>query len=117
MSRRRILVLEDHDRHRRMLDARLRSFPTLAEVIAFGSLAPFCERRLGQDTLGPFDAAILDMQLPDGCGLDVIPLLGEARVIIATASPEEVPPEVRQAHPVVAKGPGWIAKIEEILRQ
>lgn len=113
MTRRRILVLEDHDAHREMLVARLRSFPTRAEVIACSRVA----EAVREIRLAPFSAAILDMQLPDGSGPDVIPLLGEARIIIATASPEEVPREVRQAHPVVAKGPGWIAKIEELLRQ
>lgn len=118
MSRRRILVLEDHDRHRRMLDARLRSFPTCATVFAFDRLAPFYAHLLGQYALPRLDAAILDVQLPDGSGLDVIPLLGEdCRIIIATASPDDVPAELARAYPVVAKGPGWIAKIEELLRQ
>lgn len=113
MIRRRILVLEDHDAHRSMLVARLRSFPTRAEVIACSRV----DEAIREARLVSFDAAILDIQLPDGSGLDALPLLGEALIVVATASPEEVPPEIRQAHAVVAKGPGWIAKIEELLRQ
>lgn len=107
----RILIIEDSRHTRDQLTKRLRGYPTLAEVVAFGALAPFYERRIGQDTLGPFDVAILDVQLPDGRGLNLVPLLGEALVIIATAAPEDAP----KGFCVVRKGPLWIAEIENII--
>jgi DNA-binding response OmpR family regulator len=63
----------------------------------------------------PFDFAIVDMQLPDGLGIDLLPLL-RCPVVFVTASPGDVP---RCCH-VVEKGPRWIRdvfmRMEELTR-
>jgi DNA-binding response OmpR family regulator len=61
------------------------------------------------------DFAIVDVQLPDGSGIDLLPLL-RCPVVFVTASPGDVP---RCCH-VVEKGPRWIRdvfmRMEELTR-
>lgn len=103
----RILILEDSRHTRDQLAKRLRGYPTRARVILCARIT----EAIREVRLDAFGVAVLDMQLPDGCGLDLVPWLGEALVVVATAAPEDVPKGLR----VVRKGPLWIAEIEAIV--
>ncbi len=78
----RLLIVEDEASLRRTL-ARffgLRGF----EVVEAGSVRE-AKYHLGR---GTYDAALLDVRLPDGCGLDLLPRIGADRSIVITAEPD-----------------------------
>lgn len=112
----RVLILEDSPSARGTLAAHLRNDPIRASVEAFATLGAFYWERRKQEPPKPFDVAILDVHLPDGSGLDVIPLLGDAKVIVVSGDAEVARALVQDRYPVVAKGPRWIAEIERMLK-
>jgi DNA-binding response OmpR family regulator len=59
-------------------------------------------------------AIVLDMQLPDGSGAELIDVLDPScLVIFVTAEPSSAP----KGHHVVAKGPRWIRDVLEVMRK
>ena len=78
----RLLIVEDEERLRRSVSRYLESHGI--EVTQAGSLE---EARSYLDA-GAFDAVVLDVGLPDGDGLALLPLAGVQRAVVVTANPE-----------------------------
>ena len=80
----RVLVVEDNPVSARLTEEMLRKLghePTRAETLSAARLAA---------REGSFDIVLLDLRLPDGRGLDLLPELeGTERVVAVTANPEE----------------------------
>jgi CheY-like chemotaxis protein len=55
---------------------------------------------------GGFDLIVSDLQMPDGCGLDLAELAGPARFVLLTG----LPPALRRAHPGYAAVDAVLAK-------
>jgi DNA-binding NarL/FixJ family response regulator len=81
-ARIRLALLDDHPVFRRGLVDLLRGEPSLHVAIEAGATT---ELMAALETT-PVDLVILDLQLPDGSGLDVIPkLVGPRRVLVLSA--------------------------------
>lgn len=105
-----VLLVEDSATCREHLAARLRGYPHRAVVYEATTLH---EARIWIEAIGRFDLAVVDVTLPDGTGLELLPLLVRMTVVIATANPDAVEP--RDGVVVVAKGQTWAKQIESIL--
>lgn len=57
--------------------------------------------------------AVLDYELPDGKGTDLLPLLPCVPVLVVTSQPENVPRFPNVA--VIRKGPTWAVQVEAAL--
>ena len=72
----RIMLVEDHVSFRQALAFMLDRDPNFEVVAQAGSLAEARRGLDGRETLGGIDAAVIDLALPDGNGVD---LVGELR--------------------------------------
>ena len=82
MTRRRILIVEDETRLRRAL---VRYFEHCGvEVVEAASLRE-ARASLARER---FDAVVLDVGLPDGDGLSLLPVASARRAVVVTANPD-----------------------------
>lgn len=105
-----VLLVEDSGVQAAIVSARLRMPPCRAEVAHVATLA---EARSALDAMRRFGdmprMVVLDLGLPDGSGLDLLPLLQGVPVVLCTAEPADAPP----GHAVAAKGAsGWLRLLE-----
>lgn len=102
-----VLIVEDSPTCSAHLAARLRAAPHHADVTIVASV----DEAIRWLATNRPDFVVLDLHLPDGNGLDVIPAAGNACAVAVTGDPESVPEGVA----VVRKGPRWAAHVETLL--
>ena len=78
----RLLIVEDETLLRRSL---ARFFLRLGFQVVEATCLAEAEQQLGE---GPYQAALLDVGLPDGSGLQLLERLGAERSIVITAQPD-----------------------------
>lgn len=111
MSRKlRVLLVEDSITCAAHLASRLRRAPHFADVRVERTIQTAREW-LASSAREDLVLAVLDVELPDGRGVELLPLLSSVRVLIVTASPELVPPSRVET---VEKGAGWAARVERV---
>ena len=108
----RVLHVDDLRSCRAMLRARLERGPLKAEVVSAYSVRDAREQIDSARAQGlVWSLAVLDLDLGDGSGKELLKELPNVRIVFVTADPDLAP----AGYPVIAKGKGWISEIERML--
>lgn len=107
-----VLIVEDSKTCAAHLAARLRARPHHAAVHVASSIHD-AKRWLYALQPGRPDLVVLDVELPDGNGLDLLPTLHGVHVAIVSSAAQFIP--TNDMHIVVPKGPTWATQVESIL--
>lgn len=107
-----VLIIEDSQTCASHLAARLRAHPHHATVRTESTITG-ARRWLDEVRPRKPDLVVLDVALPDGNGLDLLPLLHDSQVVVVSATPQSV--ATTSTLSAVPKGPTWATQIEAIL--
>jgi DNA-binding response OmpR family regulator len=107
-----VLLVEDSVTCAHHLASRLRRAPHRATVEIIPTLTR-ARAWLASPARARLTLAVLDRELPDGLGTDLLPLLVGVPVLLVTSSPERVSKVV--GFELVEKGPAWASRVEAAL--
>lgn len=112
MTRPLVLIVEDSKTCSSHLAARLQAFPHRA-LVHIESTVEDARTWLQSQQRQGLVLAVLDVELPDGSGLDLLPLLEGVRVVVVTSNRDAV--TARDGLTVIDKGPAWATQVEMVL--